>query len=168
MQNLSLWGSIKKAATSDTAKDLYAHAGHAAIDRLLKEQQLEELSFLRKVAGGIKKAATSETAKELYAHAGHALIDRYLSPEELEPSDVVSNRSRPGMSLLPGVPSTCAIILAPFEIRSEPSAPAKRISPNLSPSWTIVFDPIDVPRDLPKTKVPASVEFEYAVIEAIV
>merc|ERR1712021_111939 len=78
LEELSIWSTVKHAATSKTAKDLYAKAGHAAINHFTKEE-LEELS----IWSTVKHAATSKTAKDLYAHAGHAAIN-HLTKEQLE------------------------------------------------------------------------------------
>ena len=51
---------------------------------------------------------------------------------ELAPSAVVLNTKRPGISLLPGVPSTNAEIDAAWDSKSVPSAPANLITPNSS------------------------------------
>ena len=63
---------------------------------------------------------------------------------------VVKNVSLPGASLLPGVPSTDALIFAKRLKSPAPSEPLKSISPRLSPSAIAVFDPTEVPLDLAK------------------
>ena len=58
------------------------------------------------------------------------------------------NTNRPGMSFIPGVPSTSPCIAAPGVTKSVPSSAAKTIPPSQSLFWTIAFDPMVLPRDL--------------------
>ena len=57
------------------------------------------------------------------------------------PSAVVENTKRPGISLVPGVPSTYEVIDAPTT-KAVPSSPLKFIAPIASPLETEEKDPI--------------------------
>ena len=92
---------------------------------------------------------------------------RTLSDPVTAPSAVVKNESLPGASLLPGVPSTDALILAKRLKSPLPSAPLKSISPILSPSATAVFDPTDVPLDLAKVTYGGFIPLLFLVIYLI-
>ena len=58
-----------------------------------------------------------------------------------DPSGVVENTSAPGISLLPGVPSTSAWIFAPAVRISVPSPAENITAPKASPSCTMVGVP---------------------------
>ena len=60
-------------------------------------------------------------------------VMRSLSVGEAAPSAVVANIKRPGISFVPGVPSTDAYIEAALASSAVPSAPKKFIVPNVSP-----------------------------------
>jgi hypothetical protein len=72
----------------------------------------------------------------------------------------VLNTKRPGISPVPGVPSTAAEIDADW-IKFVPSAPAKIVLPISSPEETIAFVPIVPERDLENTKFGELVSAEY-------
>ena len=59
---------------------------------------------------GVTLRAGHARREESLGRAGHG--QRSLSVTELAPSAVVLNTKRPGMSSVPGVPSTCAVIRA--------------------------------------------------------
>src|SRR5258707_888050 len=73
------------------------------------------------------------------------LSRRMPSARAFDPSGVVENTSRPGMSLVPGVPSTEDEIDAP-EMKSAPSAPRKIMDPRTSADCTRAFVPTEAPR----------------------
>ena len=70
------------------------------------------------------------------------------------PSAVVLKTRRPGMSFVPGVPSTCDKIEAE-SVYPTPSYPENRKIPSQS-SFCILVGAAKVPRDLSKNKIPVS------------
>ena len=78
---------------------------------------------------------------------------RIRSVGEDAPSAVVPNKRRPGISVVPGVPSTSALIVAAV-IKFVPSAPLNAIIPRASPLVTTVIVPSVVPRLRLKSIIP--------------
>ena len=99
----------------------------------------------------IRPEVTNDPATVVFEEALSAIISppavmRRRSAGELWPLAVVLKISRPGMSLVPGVPSTWARINA-ASTNPVPSFAKNNTVPTESPDETIVGD-VNVPRDL--------------------
>ena len=141
---------ISKAVETNSNNSITVHNGQTVTDPI---STLDALVTVKPSLFLVDLISRTVAGLSLLIPTKPADVIRILSVTPAAPSAAVENVSLPGISLLPGVPSTEQLIVPAYDVTSVPSAPQKTSSPSESPDWTTVTPPWD-PLDFEKITAP--------------